>query len=257
MIAPSGGLSACGTSGGNGVSPFTLRRTRIASPGLNRCAGSDASAGVDLPQRRDVVEDPDAAPVRADHEIVALDRRCRGTTSSAGSAAATASRRRRRTTRTCRSPCRRTAARPSSCRRGSRARSSRSADRWAGRSRSSSTSCRSRACGRGTACSRPPRGRSIADVRLAGVRVRRVDRRDVGARSSSADRECVTSSHVLPSSRVSLMRPLFVPTQITPRRHRGRRDRLDRTARRTTARPRPPRPPRRAAASGGGVTPLG
>ena len=43
---PSGGFSACGTSGGNGVSPFTSRRTRIASPGLKKCTFSDAIAGV-------------------------------------------------------------------------------------------------------------------------------------------------------------------------------------------------------------------
>ena len=46
MIAPSGGLSACGTSGGNGVSAPTLRRTRTASPGANRCTGSVAVAAV-------------------------------------------------------------------------------------------------------------------------------------------------------------------------------------------------------------------
>jgi hypothetical protein len=45
MMTPGGGFTACGTSGGNGVSPFTLRRTRTPVPGLNKWTGSAATAG--------------------------------------------------------------------------------------------------------------------------------------------------------------------------------------------------------------------
>ena len=73
MIAPSGGFGAVGSSGGSGVSVFVFQRTRHAVCGLNSTTSCCAVAGVDLPQRRDVVENPDAAAVRADHEVVVLD----------------------------------------------------------------------------------------------------------------------------------------------------------------------------------------
>src|SRR5207247_4148430 len=44
MIAPSGGFGAWGTSRGNGVLYITFRRTRTASLGLKRWAGSVAAA---------------------------------------------------------------------------------------------------------------------------------------------------------------------------------------------------------------------
>ena len=77
MIAPSGGFGAAGSSGGSGVSVFMFQRTRHASCGLKSIAlcalGRRALTARDLPQRRDVVEDPDAAPVRADDQVVVLD----------------------------------------------------------------------------------------------------------------------------------------------------------------------------------------
>ncbi len=96
MIAPSGGFGAVGSSGGSGVSVFMFQRTRYAVCGLKRMTSRSATAcperallrqaqdqrskGAppvgelrDLPQRRDVVENPDAAPVRADDEVVVFD----------------------------------------------------------------------------------------------------------------------------------------------------------------------------------------
>ena len=74
MIAPSGGFCAAGSSGGSGVSVFVFQRTRIAVCGLNRNASARSRLHrVDLAQRRDVVEDPEAAAVRADDQVVVLD----------------------------------------------------------------------------------------------------------------------------------------------------------------------------------------
>ena len=73
-MAPSGGLSACGTSGGNGVSAPTLRRTRTAPSGLKRCTSSFATLAFICRSTAIVVEHEDPAPVRADDEVVAFDR---------------------------------------------------------------------------------------------------------------------------------------------------------------------------------------
>ncbi len=73
MIAPSGGFSPPGSSGGSGVSVFMLNRTRVAVCGLKRTAPAAVAVGVELAERRDVVEDPEAAAVRGRDEVVVLD----------------------------------------------------------------------------------------------------------------------------------------------------------------------------------------
>ena len=75
MMAPSGGLGAVGSSGGSGVSVFMFQRTRYAVCGLKRTASGVRRRVrlADLPERRDVVENPDAAAVRADDEVVVFD----------------------------------------------------------------------------------------------------------------------------------------------------------------------------------------
>ena len=70
MIAPGGGFSPAGTSGGHGVGSLVPKRTRTAVAGLNRyAAGAAFASACRLPERRDVVEDPEAAAVRAGDQI--------------------------------------------------------------------------------------------------------------------------------------------------------------------------------------------
>ena len=80
----------------------------IASAGLKRYASAASTVVVDLAQRADVVDHPEAAAVRRDDQIVAVDLEVAHRRRPAGSAAAAASCRRRRTTRTRRARCRRT-----------------------------------------------------------------------------------------------------------------------------------------------------
>ena len=65
MIAPSGGFFNDCSSMDIGVSVFVFQRTRHAGAGLNSTASAAAVIALDLPQRRDVVEHPESAPVRA------------------------------------------------------------------------------------------------------------------------------------------------------------------------------------------------
>ena len=92
MIAPSGGFCPAGSSTGHGMSVLVFQRTRHAVVGLNsddvRRVGRRRA---DLPQRRDVVEDPEAAAVRADDEVVVFDDQVADRGDAACSAAATAS----------------------------------------------------------------------------------------------------------------------------------------------------------------------
>ena len=74
MIAPSGGFWPDGSSGGIGVSVYLLQRKRYADRRLEQRRRRDAAVDArDLPQRRDVVEDPERAAVRADRDVVVLD----------------------------------------------------------------------------------------------------------------------------------------------------------------------------------------
>ena len=71
MIAPSGGFCPVGSSFGHGMSELVFQRTRHAVVGLKSIVVRRLT--VNLPQRRDVVEDPEPAPVRRRDEIVVLD----------------------------------------------------------------------------------------------------------------------------------------------------------------------------------------
>ena len=73
MIAPSGGFWPAGSSGGSGVSVFMFQRTRRARCGLKSTRRRPWRGLVDLPQRRDVVQDPEAAAMRPDDQVVVLD----------------------------------------------------------------------------------------------------------------------------------------------------------------------------------------
>ena len=73
MIAPSGGFWPAGSSGGSGVSVFVFQRTRQACLRREQVRRRRLASGLQLPQRRDVVEDPERPAVRADHEVVVLD----------------------------------------------------------------------------------------------------------------------------------------------------------------------------------------
>ena len=72
MIPPGSGFSPAGSSGGHGVGSFVPNRTRTAVAGLNRyaIAGSLRRPRLGrLTERRHVVENPEAAAVRAGDEI--------------------------------------------------------------------------------------------------------------------------------------------------------------------------------------------
>ena len=71
MMPPGSGFSPAGSSGGHGVGSFVPNRTRTAVAGLNRYALPAAAPPRlrRLPQRRHVVENPEAAAVRAGDEI--------------------------------------------------------------------------------------------------------------------------------------------------------------------------------------------
>ena len=56
MIAPSGGFGAVGSSFGHGMSTLVFHRTRHAVAGLNRIDVLVRRRGINLTQRRDVVE---------------------------------------------------------------------------------------------------------------------------------------------------------------------------------------------------------
>ena len=114
MIAPGGGFSPAGTSGGHGVGSFVAKRTRTAGRRLEqiRRARRLRRAHVGrLTQRRHVVENPEAAAVRAGDEVraharaVVLHLNVAHRDRRHVELAATASDRRRRTTPTpaCRS----------------------------------------------------------------------------------------------------------------------------------------------------------
>ena len=88
--------------------------------------------------------------------------------------------------------------------------------RWRGRRRCASTSCRSRACGRHTACSRP---RDADRSAAYAVAASKCDGSTANIRRAAAFGMpgSTRRSHVLPPSRVTLIRPLFVPTQMHAR----------------------------------------
>ena len=69
---PSGGFGAAGSSGGRGVSVFLFQRTRSSAGRSEEVRSRLEDGRLQLPQRRDVVEDPEPPPVRSRHEVVVL-----------------------------------------------------------------------------------------------------------------------------------------------------------------------------------------
>ena len=73
MIAPSGGFCPPARRAEAACRVLLFHRMRTRVCGLNSTTARSEDVGCDLPQRRDVVEDPEAAAVRADDDVVVVD----------------------------------------------------------------------------------------------------------------------------------------------------------------------------------------